>query len=137
MYAQDVEPKSTELDYAMITVPTWTDNKKFQPEDAKWFELSDSDVASFKKKAANVIGSVSKYKLSHYYRQYLGYTLAGKRYLMIHFYAYVTKQYHEGCLCIIMPNPYEQLIKNKAGNYNNGMMLFDYDSQKLISSYFQ
>ena len=135
LYTQDVDP--SDHDCAMTAIPTWTDKKKFQPKDAKWFELSDSDVALFKKKAANIIGSMSKYKLNHYFRQYLGYTIAGKKYLMIHFYAYVTEQYSEDCLCVISPNPHDTLIKNKAGNYNNGVMLFDYDSQKLIYSCFQ
>ena len=135
LYTQDVDP--SDHDCAMTAIPTWTDKKKFQPKDAKWFELSDSDVALFKKKAANIIGSMSKYKLNHYFRQYLGYIIAGKKYLMIHFYAYVTEQYSEDCLCVISPNPHDTLIKNKAGNYNNGVMLFDYDSQKLMYSYFQ
>ena len=101
LYTQDVDP--SELDCAMTAIPTWTDKKKFQPADAKWFELSDSDVALFKKKAAKVISFISKYKLNHYFRQYLGYTIAGKKYLMIHFYAYVTEQYSEDCLCVISP----------------------------------
>ena len=137
IYAQNVDSVASELDCAMTAIPTWTDKKKFQPADAKWFKLSDSDVALFKKKAANIIGSMSKYKLNHYFRQYLGYTIAGKKYLMIHFYAYVTEQYSEDCLCVISPNPCNTLIKNKAGDFNNGVMLFDYDSQKLIYSYFQ
>ena len=137
IYAQNVDSVASELDCAMTAIPTWTDKKKFQPADAKWFKLSDSDVALFKKKAANIIGSMSKYKLNHYFRQYLGYTIAGKKYLMIHFYAYVTEQYSEDYLCVISPNPCNTLIKNKAGDFNNGVMLFDYDSQKLIYSYFQ
>jgi len=135
LYTQDVDP--SDHDCVMTTIPTWTDKKKFQPKDAKWFELSDSDVALFKKKAANIIGSISKYKLNHYFRQYLGYTIAEKKYLMIHFHAYVIEQYFENCLCIISPDPCNTLIKNKAGDFNNGVMLFDYDSQKLIYSCFQ
>lgn len=137
IYAQNVDSVASELDCAMTAIPTWTDKKKFQPKDAKWFKLSDSDVALFKKKAAKVISFISKYKLSHYFRQYLGYTIAEKKYLMIHFHAYVIEQYSEDCLCVISPNPHDTLIKNKVGNYNNGVMLFDYDSQKLIYSYFQ
>lgn len=48
LYTQDVDP--SDHDCVMTTIPTWTDKKKFQPADAKWFELSDSDVSLFKKK---------------------------------------------------------------------------------------
>lgn len=114
-------------DYSVSARAKWTKfNREFLHGDYKMFKLKYSEIYSFRDLANRILKNYSSISYNQYYRQYLGYSIDNKKYVLVHFFRYYET------INGLTPDPGKSLYINYEGYESNVDMLFDYDTKTLI-----